>query len=183
MTRIAVIFGLIAGAILGGMMALSVPLYVHGILNFDVGEIFGYTTMVLAFIVVFFGIRSYRDNVAFGRIGFWKAFQVGIFMTFIASAIYVLTWEVIYYNFFPDFMDKYGAYVTEKLKADGASPAALAAKKQEMADFKRLYANPLYNAAFTFLEVFPVGLVMTLISAGILRKRGGQPPSAVPLTT
>ena len=177
MTRIALIFGLIAGAILGGMMAISVPLYVHGMLSTDISEVFGYTSMILAFILVFFGIRSYRDNVGAGRITFWKAFQVGIFITLIASAIYVISWEIIYYGFFPDFMENYAAKVVEKLRAGGASAAAIAAKQQQLADMKRIYANPLGNIALTFVEVFPVGLIVTLVSAGILRKKDNGVPA------
>jgi len=31
--------------------------------------------------------------------------------------------------------------------------------------------NPLINAALTFTEPFPIGLIITLISAAILRKK------------
>ena len=172
MKKIVITFGLIAGAIMGGMMAITIPLCLSGHkVGFDKAEIIGYTSMVLAFVMVFVGIRSYRENVNGGQITFGKAFKVGLLITLIASAMYIVAWQIIYYGFMPDFMDKYAAHVVDQLRASGASDAQLLAKQKEMADFKRLYANPLINIGFTFLEVFPVGLVVTLISAAILRKR------------
>ena len=78
-------------------------------INFDHSEILGYSAMVLSFLLVFFGIRSYRDNVAGGAIGFGKAFQVGILITLVTCAMYVIAWEITYFNFFPDFLDQYNA--------------------------------------------------------------------------
>jgi hypothetical protein len=82
-----------------------------------------------------------------------------------------LTWEILYYNFLPDFMDKYGAHIIGKLKASGASDAAIQAQLQQLNKYKELYANPLINAAMTFIEPFPVGLAITLVSAAILRRK------------
>jgi hypothetical protein len=96
---------------------------------------------------------------------------VGICITLISCVFYVVTWEVLYFTVLHDFMDKYAAYMVEKLKASGASAAAVQAKLQEMKKFKELYENPLFNAAMTFIEPFPVGLVITLLSAAVLRKK------------
>jgi hypothetical protein len=82
-----------------------------------------------------------------------------------------VTWEIIYFNFMPGFMDKYGAHIVEKLKASGASSAAIQTQLQQLKKYKELYANPLINAAMTFIEPFPIGLVITLISAAILRRK------------
>jgi len=100
---------------------------------------------------------------------------VGILITAIGCACYVASWEVIYYNFMPDFADKYAAYETAKAKESGATEAQLAAKAKQMADFKEMYKNPLINVALTLLEPLPVGLLMTLVAAGVLsrRKSGG----------
>jgi hypothetical protein len=137
----------------------------------DRGYVIGYTTIVLSFLLVYFGIRSYRDNIGEGRITFGRAFGIGICITLISCVFYVVTWEILYYNFMPDFMDKFTAHAIEKLKASGASAAVIQAKSAEMQRAKEMYANPLINAAFTFIEPFPVGLVITLISAGILRRQ------------
>lgn len=170
-------FGLICGAILGGMTAVMVPLCMNGTTSFDNAEIFGYTIQFLAFLLVFFAVRSYRENVGGGAITFGKAFQVGILVTLVASAVYVVSWEIVYYNFIPDFGDKYAAHMLEKMKSSGKSAEAIEKATQEMARFRELYRNPLVNAGMTFMEVLPMGLLVTLVSSAILRKRT---PPAVP---
>jgi len=169
MRRIVLTFGLIAGALLSLSMLVTMSL-VHR-LDLDRGEIIGYTTMVLAFLLVYFGVRSYRDNVAGGTVGFGRAFAVGLLIVLVASACYVATWEFVYYRMMPDFADKYAAHAIEKARASGATQAQLDAKAREMARFRELYRNPLVNIAYTFIEPLPVGLVMALVSAGILRRR------------
>jgi hypothetical protein len=174
MKRIVLRFGLASGAIL--ILTSSVVLLcVRGIIDFDHGQIFGYTAMVLSFLMVFFGIRSYRDTVAAGSIGFGKAFQVGILITLITCAIYVISWEITYFNFFPDFLDQYNAHVLMKMHAKGESEAAIRAATARMAEMAKHYGNPLYNSAITFMEVFPVGLIVTLVSAAILRRKPRRP--------
>ena len=169
MTRVVLIFGLLAGAILSVMMVVNTTLIDQ--IGFDTAEVIGYTTMVLAFLMVFFGIRSYRDNIYGGTISFGKAFAIGILITAVASACYVITWEVISYWLVPDFMEKYVAHVLEEARQDGATEQEIATRAAELAEFREGYRNPLIKAGRTFLEVFPIGLVMTLISAAILRRR------------
>lgn len=178
MKKTVITFGLISGAILSLLMAATVPFADQ--IGFDHALVVGYTTMVLSFLLVYFGIRSYRENVGNGQITFGRAFAVGICIALIASVCYVVTWEVIYFNFLPDHLDKYAAYLAAKAKASGASAQALQAQLQELQKMKELYANPLINGLMTFIEPFPVGLVITLISAAILRtKRRRQPAENV----
>ena len=169
MKRIVLTFGLISGALLSGMM-LVMMLFIDKI-GMDHGMVIGYTTMVLAFLLVFFGIRSYRETVGNGQISFGKALGIGFLIMAIASACYVITWEIVYFNFLHDFGEKYAAYVIEKARAAGASADEIARQTEEMRKFKTMYDNPLYNVAFTFLEPLPIGVPMTLISAAILRRR------------
>jgi hypothetical protein len=169
MKKTVLTFGLISGAILAAMMFATLPFLDK--IGFDKGEIVGYTTMVLAFMLVFFGIRSYRENVGDGQITFGRAFTVGILITAVSCVCYVVAWEILYFKFMPDFADKYGSYIVEKLRTSGATQQAIDAKVAEMKSFKEMYDNPLINAAITFLEPLPVGLIVTLISAAILRKR------------
>lgn len=169
MKKIILKYGLISGLFCSLLIAVATPL--ENKIGFDRGYFVGYTVIVLSFLLVFFGIRSYRENAGSGRISFGKAFAVGISITLITCAFYVLTWEIIYFNFMHDFMDKYGAYVIEKARAAGASPAALQAKIQGVQQMKQMYENPFFNVAMTFLEPFPVGLAITLLSAAILRKK------------
>jgi hypothetical protein len=169
MKKTILTFGLISGVLSSLMMVSTVP-FIDNV-GFDRGELVGYTAIVLSFLLVFFGIRSYRDNVGDGQITFTKGFVVGISITLISCVFYVVTWEVLYFTVLHDFMDKYGAYMVEKLKASGASAAAVQAQLQQLKKYKELYENPLFNAAMTFIEPFPVGLVITLISAAVLKKK------------
>ena len=176
MRKIVLVFGLIAGAILSAMMLITLPFQDR--IGVDKGEIIGYATMVLAFLMVFFGVRSYRDNVAGGRVTFGRALVVGLLITAVASVCYVATWEVIYYQLAPDFGDKYAAYTVEKARNSGATEAQIAERTKEMAEFKERYKNPLVNIALTFLEPLPVGIVFTLVAAGVLsRKRRAERPA------
>jgi hypothetical protein len=169
MKKTVLTFGLISGAIMAVMMFATLPFMDK--IGFDKGAIIGYTTMILAFMLVFFGIRSYRENVSDGHITFGRAFAVGILITVVACVCYVIAWEILYFNFMPDFLDKYSSYVIEKARAAGASQQAIDTQVQQMKSFKAMYDNPLINAAITFIEPFPVGLIVTLISAAILRKK------------
>lgn len=168
MKRIVWAFGLISGGIMAVMMAITMPF--HDQIG-DAGEIIGYTTMILAFLMVYFGIRSYRDNEQGGVIGYGRAFKVGILITLIASTCYVATWEIIYHTMAPDFAEKYSARVVEKARASGATDAQIEAKKAEMAKFSEQYKNPVVNVGYTYLEVFPVGLVVVLVCAGVLSRK------------
>jgi uncharacterized protein DUF4199 len=140
-------------------------------IGFDKGVIVGYTAMVLSFLLVFFGIRSYRENVGDGQISFGRALSVGLLITLISCLCYVVTWEIVYFKLMPDFFDKYTSYIVEQVRASGASQQVIDAKTQEMKTFKALYDNPLFNAAVTFLEPLPIGVLISLISAAILRRR------------
>ena len=174
MKRTVLIFGFISGAISTVLMFLTLPLINNGTINHDNGYLIGYTSIFLSCLLVFFGIRSYRDSHG-GTISFGRGFAVGILITLISCICYVASWEVLYHNFMPDFMDKYAAHEIAKMKAKGATDAAVAAKTKEMEQFKKLYANPLVSSAMTFIEPFPVGLLMTLISAAVLRRRSAPP--------
>jgi hypothetical protein len=89
----------------------------------------------------------------------------------ITCAFYVITWEFMYFFLMPDFLKEYSAYMVENLRASGASAEQINQQVEQMKHFQVLYSNPLINVAFTLLEPLPVGIVMTLISALILRKR------------
>lgn len=174
MKKTVLVFGLLSGGLSALLMVLTVPFMDR--IGFDRGLVVGYTAMVVSFLFVYFGIRSYRDTVAGGQLSFGRGVAVGLLITVVSCACYVVAWQVLYYNFIPDFFDKYTAHAIEQLRASGASPAAIDQKAREMADFKTMYDNPLVNAAFTFIEPFPVGLAITLISAGLLRRTSATAP-------
>jgi hypothetical protein len=169
MRKTILTFGLISGAVSSLMMGVSMAFADR--IGIDRGYIVGYTTIVLSCLFIYFGVRSYRENVSGGAITFARAFGVGLAIGVISCLCYVVTWEIIYFNFMPDFLDKFDAYEIAKLKAAGASAAVLQRHIEEQNHMKVLYANPLFNAALTFIEPFPVALLVTLISAAVLRKR------------
>ena len=169
MKKIVLTFGLISGAILSAMMLITLPF--HDQIGFERGMIVGYTTMVIAFLLVYFGVRQYRDTVGGGSIRFGRAFVVGALIAAISSACYVATWEVIYFNFAPDFLEKYQAHELEKARADGESEAAIARRKAELDRLAEMYQNPAINAAMTFMEPLPVALIVALVTAGVLSTR------------
>ena len=178
MKKIVLTYGLISGGILSAMMLITLP-FMHAFGN-ESGMVIGYTTMVLAFLLIFFGVRSYRENVGGGRIGFLKALAVGALIGLLASACYVVTWEAIYFRGKNDFIEKYQAGELARMRKGGASEAQLTARQAEMKKFAEMYRNPLFNSAITFMEPLPVAVVFALVSAGILsRRRKNEPQPAV----
>ena len=178
MKRIVLTFGSISGGIMAAMLAVTMAFQDR--IGTDNGEVIGYSTMILAFLMVYFGVRSYRDNVLAGAISFGRAFKVGISITLVASSCYVAAWEVIYRTMAPDFAQKYAERAIEKARASGASESQLAARRAEMTTFIEQYKNPVVNVGLTFLEVFPVGVVVVVISAGVLsRKKSSALPEVV----
>ena len=170
MKKVVLTFGLIGGVISSVLMLSTIPF--EDKIGFERALILGYTTIVASFLLVYFGIRSYRNNVGGGRITFGRAFGVGILITLITCAFYVATWEVVFHFFMPDFMTKYTARELAKFKASGATEAAVQAKALELQKAVETYNNPVVRVPETFMEPFPVGLLITLLSAAVLRKTG-----------
>jgi hypothetical protein len=171
MKKTVLTFGLISGAILSGMMLATFPF--HDQISYDKAMIIGYTTMILSFLFVFFGVRSYRENVGGGFVTFGRAFKVGAAIALIASACYVATWEALFYTVYPDYIEKYQAHEIDKARASGATQAEIDKKVAQDAKFAKLYKNPVVSTAITFVEPLPVGLIVALVSAGILKRRRG----------
>jgi hypothetical protein len=169
MKKTVLTFGLISGAVAAVLM-FTTMLFADRI-GFDRGLIVGYTTIVVSLLLVPFGIRSYRDNVGGGTISFGRAFAIGILITIISCICYVIAWEILYFKFLPDFAEKYSAYMVAKQRAAGASQQAIDATVQEMKNMKVMLDNPLINGAFAFIEPLPVGVIITLVSAAILRRK------------
>ena len=169
MKRTVLTFGIISGLILAVTMIATVP-FLHKVSE-EKGLIIGYTTMVLAGLLVFFGIRSYRENVCGGKLSFGRAFAVGLLISLLSCCFYVGTWEVLYYKFMPDFAEKYASQMVEHAKGSGASQQKIDETTRQAEQLARNYHIPAYNIGMTFLEVFPVFLAITLLSAAILRRK------------
>jgi hypothetical protein len=178
MKKTVLTFGLISGLIISVLMDSSL------LLAKTIGEghsmMLGYTIMVASFLLIYFGIRSYRDNQLGGQISFGRGFACGILIALITTVCYVATWEVLYFNFMPHFMDGYWAARIHKVQAAGFDPATTAAKIAKIQRSQQSYQNPLVNAAYTFMEPLPVGLIITLISAAVLRRKARVGSAAAP---
>lgn len=171
MKKIILTYGFIAGAIVSAMLVISQPLLEQGIITYDSGTIVGYTSMVVALALVFFGIKSYRDHYQNGGITFGQAFKIGILITLLASCIYAVSWEIYYNIGAQDFMEQYMAYHKRKLEASGVLQAQIDKEMKEMEAFSEQYKNPVIRFGVTLIEIFPVGLIITVISSALLRKK------------
>ncbi len=143
----------------------------EGNVNWNTSMLIGYASMLIAFSMVFVGIRNYRDKFNGGVISFGKAFKTGILIVLIASTLYVVSWLICYFFFMPDFLDKYAVQELENLRTSGATAIEIENKTKEMADFAKMYKNPFFNAMMTYAEILPVGLIVTLISSLILKRK------------
>ncbi|MGC2299547.1 MAG: DUF4199 domain-containing protein [Acidobacteriaceae bacterium] len=177
MKKSVLTFGLISGVIMSVLMDGAV-LLANKIGSGHSSLLIGYTILVASFLLVYFGIRSYRDNTLGGQISFGRAFACGILITLITCVCYVATWEVVYFNFMPHFMDSYFAAQIHKVQSSGLDPATTAARVAAIQRSQQLYQNPFVNMAYTFMEPLPVGLIITLISAAVLRRKAPVEPTA-----
>ena len=169
MFRKILIFGLIAGLIVG-LASFTVTVAMAGQPPpLEYGMLFGYTSMLVALSLVFVGIKRHRDLDLGGVIRFWPALGMGLGISFIASLFYVLAWEAALAVTGMNFIDEYARFLIDQQKAQGASAAALAKLSAEMEQFKLQYANPLFRLPMTFAEMFPVGVLVSAVAAGLLR--------------
>jgi hypothetical protein len=161
--------------IIAGIISVSWGVVGESVLNhlsLNTRMIFGYATMILAFSLIFVAIKNYRDTYNSGQITFGKALGIGLWVTLIASTVYVVVWMIDYSYFMPDYGDKYQAQVLSELKASGASAAVIKKQAAEMAVTMGKYkTSPTFRAMFTYLEIAPVGIVISFIAALILKNK------------
>ncbi len=165
MRKIVLIFGLIIGTILSANMIVMVKL-MYSKTDFKGNDFVGYTALIVLFSLIFFGVRNYRNKHPDRVISFGKAFKTGALIALIASTMYVVIWLFYYYLLVPDFIDVYTSHML-----NNCADADLQAKTAQMANFKEMYKNPLFVILITYSEVLPIGLVVALVSALILKKK------------
>jgi hypothetical protein len=170
MKQIALRYGIIAGIIVGTGLLLSMFLFKMEMLNMDYGAVFGYTTQLIAFSAIFFGVKKFRDQVNGGLVSFGKALGIGLLISLIAGLIYCITWEVYFQATDQQFIQEYSTMYLEKLKSSGSNESEISAAQQEMAQFADMYRNPLVRFGFTLMEIIPMGLLISLITALVLKK-------------
>ncbi|HEY0741926.1 MAG TPA: DUF4199 domain-containing protein [Chryseosolibacter sp.] len=173
MRKITLVFGLIIGGIFSAFGLYAAARCCENP-KFESNDLIGYAGMLATTSLIFIAIKSYRDKHENGFITFGKAFKVGGIISLIASTLYVVAWLIDYYIFLPDFIDYYTQHVLYMQELNGATQAQIDAKAAEMAEFKELYKNPLFVIIVTYAEILPLGLIISLISAALLRKKQKQ---------
>ena len=166
MTRYALIYGAIAGAIAATVLTVGIA---SDLSNHTTSLWFGYLVMLVALSLIFVGVKRYRDVECGGVIRFGRALALGLGIAAVAGLIYALVWESYLQISGYDFMADYTRSVLKSMQAEGAAPAAIQAKAAEMNAMAESYKNPLFRIPMTFIEIFPVGILVALVSAGLLR--------------
>ncbi|MFI5453017.1 DUF4199 domain-containing protein [Pedobacter sp. UC225_61] len=161
-------FGLLSGLIVSLMILVTV-IVCYNSKEFSGSMVLGFTIMILAFSFIFVGVKNYRDKFNNGIITFGKAFKIGILIALIASTMYVIVWLIAYYGFIPDYLDKYSAHAIAQAKADGSTPAELNKTIEEMSSYKEMYKSPILVILLTYMEILPIGIIISILSALILK--------------
>lgn len=163
-------YGLIGGLIstIGYLITTTGEMDAH---HMKYGMIYGFASMIIAFSLMFIAIKTFRDKQNGGTITFGRAFLMGLWMALITSTIYVAVWLIALYNFHPDFAEKYTGFQMEQMKAEGATAQELAVQAVKNAEFVEQYKNPVVVILYTFMEILPIGLLIALIAAAILKKK------------
>lgn len=169
MKKIVLTYGFIGGLIVSAFMAFTMPGMDE---NTDMGsaQLIGYASMVVALSTIFIGIKKYRDNELNGVISFGKAFLTGLYIAIIASTLYVVTWMILSEFFLQDFMASYTEWAIEDIKASGLGEAEIQEQIKSTKEMMEMYKNPVFKFFFTYIEILPVGLLISLISSAILKK-------------
>ena len=174
MKKVTIIFGLIAGVTISIFSFIIMELCENGTITLDKSDFIGYGSMVIALSMIFFGIKSYRDNYQNGAIKFVRALQVGMLITLVASLLFAVAGEM-FYQIDPEgqdaLMDKYADHHVRKIKEKGASSAEIDQKVKEMAELKEMSKNPVIRFGISLAIILPVGIVITLFSAAVLRRK------------
>src|SRR6185437_8588430 len=167
MLRKILFWGVIAGLIVGVPLSIITLAPSNGLPTH--GMLIGYTLMLVALSTIFVAVKRYRDQDLGGVIRFWPALGLGLGISFVAGIIYVIAWEAAQALSHADFATTYANALIEQQKAAGVSGAKLAQFTAEMEKFKVQYANPLFRLPMTFIEIFPVGVLVSLVAAALLR--------------
>lgn len=181
MRNVVLKYGAISGLIVSAQMLLAMALIDWESTDFDMPEYLGYAGMLVALSLVFLGVKSYRDKELQGHIRFGKAFAVGCLIALVSSVFYVTTWE-IYYRSNDTLRETFGKRYMEKsltgLKEEGMSEEEITKKRVEMEEMWKMYEQMPFRVGLTFAEILPIGILVALLSAAILRKRQVLPDGA-----
>lgn len=180
MKKIVLIYGIIAGVVVSTVMAIGMYMCSTNP-DYKPSMVAGYATQVIAFSLIFVGIKVYRDKYNAGAIKFGKAFLIGLYISLITSTMYVSTWAIEYNYVLPDdfmakYMAKYKAQMIKEAKERKTPDAVINKELIEMGEMQADYSKPVYFILYTYVEILPTGLLISLISALILKKKPKEEP-------
>jgi hypothetical protein len=164
--KYALIYGAIAGAIVVSIISASIAL---GAPTHNISVLVGYLIMLAALSLIFVGVKRYRDVECGGVIRFGRAFGLGLGMSLVAAIVYTAGWETFEAVSDVDFIGGYARDMIDGMRADGATQAAIEAQLAELKEMTAMYNDPVKRIPMIFIEIFPVGLLVSLVSAAILR--------------
>ena len=175
MKKIVLIYGTIAGLIVGGLMLIFWPLMESETINMDNGMLLGYATMILALSVIFLAVKTYRDKHNKGNISFGKGVIIGLLITLVAGILYAFAWEIMFSQMGDEYMQKMMQHYHDSKAGPGSTPEQVEVVKKEIEDFIAMYKNPFIRFGITLMEILPVGIVISLVSAALLKKKDFLP--------
>ena len=167
-------YGIISGLVIASLMLITTLITkatASKAASFEYGMIIGYTNMVLAFSVVYFAMKKYRDSHNNDKLSIREGLLIGLGVTTIATIFYSLMWLFVYYNIIPNFIDEYSAYALDKLMTSGAKEIEIEQHQKGMDSFREMYQTPFSIFLITLIEPLPVGVLVTVISTMFLRKK------------
>ena len=173
MKKVILRYGLLGGLIVGAVLA-GATLYGLHTSHAEGSMVLGYASMILAFSLIFVALKNLRDKLYGGTISFGKAFKAAMLITLVTSTIYVAVWLICYYFFIPDFMEQYAASAISRAKAEGLSTAEISKTTAQMEEYIAMYKNPLFVVLLTYMEILPVGLIVSLVAALIIKRKEKQ---------
>jgi len=174
MTKTVLTFGILSGLIIAALVWTTATLADRDAIAFERLDIVGYASMLIALTMVFFGIKSYRDKVGKGTITFWKGVQVGFLISLISAFLYwggAISYGIVNPNFEANFIRKFTDLKVNKPAEQGAPQAQIDKAKSEVEMMQTLFKNPVLFFLVCLMEMLPVGIVVTLISAALMRRR------------
>jgi hypothetical protein len=170
MKKTVLVFGCIAGLIVSSVLFVTMIIYKNNP-EFKGSMLIGFTSMFIAFAFILVGIKNFRDKYNNGIITFGKGLQIGLLIALIASTFYVITWAIEYNFVFPDYMKLYGEKMMAEVKSNGESEIEIDKKVKEMNEFIEMYKKPHFFILMTYMEILPIGILVSLLGAFIFKRK------------
>lgn len=170
MKKNILIFGFISGLIVSAVMAFT-AISCYQTKEFEGNMVVGFAVMIVAFSFIFVAIKNFRDRYHQGAISFGKALSIGLWISLIGSTMYVASWLVIYYNFYPDYMDKYVDHAIAEIQSKGLNAADTREQVEGVTKYKEWYRSPVMVIFLTYTEILPIGILVSIIGALFLKKK------------